>query len=482
MTEIQPMQTATNAHLDEASSTPLMTQNADYQAIEYRLNNRKHMSDIGTNQTRTFAVELNNGAIIRVNVSAEQAEQFEQELSAAISSNPDADVGNLIYELTRFFDIYDVQWQGEFDDQPPVQEADATPPVDAGGEDAGFGDGDALLDPTDPDAGAAPDAGLGGVDGPDEDEVRDDASQFDLNNPPEDDGLDPEAPVEQTTLTQLLQTIVTQLATDADARKAEAEAKKAQADAEKAKAVAAAMEIRVGQETEKAEMEEWEDGQKAKDKKTKEMDRLAKFRLAKAQGLGDSKIDQRAPINEDWGSSDMSAAIKSMVRDLFSMGVEPTGVGITRGKLHAAAMSAAEFYHEHMGYPDPSDAAARLEQAFSLRVRHQGLDKVMCLEGFAVSPQMRQEITRLGKAIRGKPTTDQRAFDTVKDAALDLSTNPRAVRQQAEKDISNARQSGADQRELSQMRKAANLESSFAKKMAALRQQLQVQLQNLKKV
>ena len=87
----------------------------DYQTVEYRLNNRKRLSLTNANNTRTFAIELDNGSIIRVTVAADQAEKFESEVSKTIQQNPNVDVGNVIYELTRYFDIYDMQWSGEFD-------------------------------------------------------------------------------------------------------------------------------------------------------------------------------------------------------------------------------------------------------------------------------------------------------------------------------------------------------------------------------
>lgn len=252
----------------------------DYQSVEYRLNNRKRMSEVGANSSRTFAIELDNGAMIRVIVAQHQADRFEQELSTAIEQNPNSDVGSILYELTRYFDIYDMQWSGQFDDTVPVREDDEQPAPQVSDAPA---DPDAVDVETDS-AIDDPDAGNGGEDG-----MFDDNTTVDLDAIDDVDAMDGDnASTDSTDLATVLQTLVTQLTADSEARKSEAEAKKAEAEAKKAEAVARALEIRVKQDAEVKEMEEWEAGEKEKQKKQKELDRLAKFRLAQKQGLVDS--------------------------------------------------------------------------------------------------------------------------------------------------------------------------------------------------
>lgn len=261
---------------------------ADYQSVEYRLNNRKRFSSAETNSTRTFAVELNNGSMVRVVVSSDQAEQFERELSMTIQQNPDADIGNILYELTRLYDIYDIQWTGEFDDEAAVVEDSDLPPPDTSGEPAVDPAAEPSPDPLDGDE----DGGNGGGEG-----------MFDTNTPVDldaiEDGDGNEGDVEDLdapSLKDVLQTMISQLTADSDARRAEAEARRAEADAAKAQAVARAMELRVGQEREMQAMEDWESQERDKKNSEKKLGRLAKFRLAQAQGLTDSRIPTGTPI------------------------------------------------------------------------------------------------------------------------------------------------------------------------------------------
>lgn len=60
-------------------------------------------------------------------------------------------------------------------------------------------------------------------------------------------------------------------------------------------------------------------------------------------------IAPQSKLSEDWGSSDWYAALSYMARDIKAGATE-----------EEAAESAAEFYHDHMGYDDVQDAADRI--------------------------------------------------------------------------------------------------------------------------
>lgn len=435
----------------------------DHQAVEFRLNNRKRMADITPNNTRVFALEIDNGAMVRVHVSAAQSEQFEQELAAAIAANPDADVGNLLYELTRFYDIYDIQWIGEFDDTAPVKEADDVPPA-----------------PTDiPDGDLQGDMPAADSEVTDPDEFIDDNSAIDLDTIDDGDEVSDEE-LEPASLKDMLQTFMSQMTADAEARRAEAEAKKAEADAKKAEAVAKAMEIKVGQEREFAEMEEWEDKEKEKTKRQKELDRLAKFRLAKAQGLTDSTTpSDLEPLNEDWGSSDWSAVIYSVARDLRDY----HNSSLAHEAVRSAVETAAEFYFDAMGYHSVDDAADRIEAMFYHRLAANGNS----IEGIiaryedrpveeatpsAVAPQIGRYLRRINQAVRSQPQVNPKALDNVEDAALDMLTDIQAQRAQGAREISQERRSGASPDELKGIAQVNNIRNEFARRLATLRKQM----------
>lgn len=414
MLKIVKLETLSPTALTEDSATT-----PDFQSVEYRLNNRKRMSDVGTNSSRTFAVELSNGSMIRVVVKMDQAEKFEQELSAAIQQNPNADVGNLLYELTRFFDIYDMQWLGQFDDESPMTEDDTPPPDTTAVDPATPVDDTTDAPPVNPDD----DTGNG-----DDDGMFDDNNPVDLNDMTDDTEGETVDTMDGGSLKDVLKTLVSQLTADSEARRAEADARRAEADAQKAASVAKAMEIKVGQEKEVQEMEGWEDKNKEKEKRAKELDRLAKFRLAKAQGITDSRqaprgrmvtegsdderveaygvkglnstpwrrtfknvaalnkwcedhdaevSGTRSPepkqrditeagkrLNEDWGSSDMGYAMRSM----WFVIDHDFGGEATKDSVREAALDAAETYYQHMGYDSVDEAADRLEYMFNLRL------------------------------------------------------------------------------------------------------------------
>lgn len=387
----------------------------DYQTVEYRLNNRKRLSDTNSNSSRTFAVELSNGSMVRIVVSSNQAEQFERELSTAIQQNPKADIGNILYELTRFFDIYDVQWMGEFDDEAPIVEDDDLPPTqNVSGDQPNADVPDDQSVPSPPDEtgseGEAED-GNGGEDGMFDTNQSVDLDAIGDEDPDELDSLDANSP----SLKDVLQTMISQLTADSEARKAEAEARKAEADAQKAQAVARAMELKVNQEKELQAMEDWESKEREKKNKSKEMDRLAKFRLAQAQGLTDSRKPEGSYLDNP-----------IMVRGHLSEGYIPR-----RRRVSESAPAA---------------------------------------------PQMVKHLRGLATAIKSRPQTNPQAFDNVEDAALDIVSDVQAQRAQLNRDIAVARRGGESPEELRNEQQIANLRLEFTRRVAQLRSQLETRI------
>lgn len=76
--------------------------------------------------------------------------------------------------------------------------------------------------------------------------------------------------------------------------------------------------------------------------------------------VGDKTYPVKGQVNEDWGSSDWTAAINYMDRDLQGRPVNPD-------TIRDAALSTAEFYHDHMGYDTAEDAVPSIIRMWMIR-------------------------------------------------------------------------------------------------------------------
>lgn len=298
----------------------------DFQAVDNRLRSKKRVSSVSNNATRVYAIELDNGAMIKIQVGVDDAERFAADIQSQMATNPDVEVGSLIYELTKYYDIYDIEWRGMFDDELPVSE-DLEDSIGDGAEAVMEDEFDLAEDedvPADPEADEA-DEGEEDVDDSENAEFNDD---IDLTDIPPDGDEEEEATsdlADDTDIKDLLQTIVGQLKQDAEARKAEAEARKAEAESDKAKAVAQAMELKMRQEQQIAAMEQWEDEEKAKAKRSKLHDRMARYKLAQAQGLADSRTYGGITLTESQINSltrvcetaSVSGPMRRLIRDII---------------------------------------------------------------------------------------------------------------------------------------------------------------------
>ena len=439
----------------------------DYESVKYRLNNRKRLSDVGANASRTFAIELDNGSVIRVTVAHDQADKFESELSLAIEQNPNSDVGNILYDLTRYFDILDMQWSGRFDDQAPTVEEDDVPPSrdgDSAGEESELSTAPADIDPgSATDAGDESDVGNGNDDG-----MFDDNQPVDLDSIADDDDAagDVDELAADPSLKDVLKQMLAQLTSDAAARTAEAEARRSEAEARKAQAIARAMEIKTRRETEIRAMEDWEDEQKAIKAKNKETERLAKFRLAQSQGLVDSIDMSRlklTQLNEDWGSSDWTSLFRMMKSN---MDANPD---LT---LRQAAESVAEFYHSMMGYDNVHDAVDRILDMWELRAPNRPVRENVA------TARMAAHVRDMAQVMKQRPLTNPEALDSYEDSILDAVTDIAAQRQQLGKDVQTAALRG-DRKEVATARKVASTKLQFFTRLAAMRNQLNKQIQKI---
>jgi hypothetical protein len=99
---------------------------------------------------------------------------------------------------------------------------------------------------------------------------------------------------------------------------------------------------------------------------SKDLDKIlfteSEGRPEKNSGTGrvtSAKLDQI--IEEDWGSSDWSAAINMMEKEMDRLG------GVNPENIETAAMSVAEHYFDMMGYDRAEDAVGRIIDMYMTR-------------------------------------------------------------------------------------------------------------------
>ena len=221
-----------------------------------------------------FALEDEEGRIVKVYVAADQAQDFEKALGAALAGededeeevgseeNTSLEIAEVLFNLKDRYTIIDVEW--------PEIEEDEEEDVSVEGDDADTSGGDAEGD-LDPDI----EGGEGeGEEGGMEAELQgEEGDEFDLEGG--EMGEDPAA--------SALDKVIDLLKSQADAQKAEANAKEAEANAKEAEFNASAAESKVKQEEEVLDMEAYYDDQKTIDKEAKQLSKLAKWKHETAQ-------------------------------------------------------------------------------------------------------------------------------------------------------------------------------------------------------
>jgi hypothetical protein len=247
--------------------------------------------------TKGFALEDDQGQIVKVYVSAEQAEDFEHALGAALNGTEDTEsdiegastpleIAEVLFNLKDRFTIVDVDWPSIEEDEE--QEVEAEAPGGFGGEgEAPEGDPEGELDTelsgegdeADMEAELQADDELGG----------------EMGGGPDMEGA--------------LTSIIDLLKSQADAQKAEAQAREAEANAEEAKYNAAAADSKVKQEEQVLDMEAYYDEQGKKEKEAKQLAKLAKWKHETAQeaankmkgDAGEFTMPEKEEDNEEVG-------------------------------------------------------------------------------------------------------------------------------------------------------------------------------------
>lgn len=246
--------------------------------------------------TTGFALEDEDGNIVKVFVAAEQAKDFETALGAALAGadedneeagddeNTSLEIAEVLFNLKDRFTIVDVEWPEIEEDQEEDVEME-------GGGDA---EGDLDVDVKNAEGGEEGEGEEGGMEAALQGEEGDD-----LGLEGGEGELDGETDTAST-----LDSVIELLKAQADAQKAEANAKEAEANAEEAKHNASAAESKVKQEEDVLDMETYYDNQGKIDKEAKQLAKLAKWKHETAQSASNKMKGEAGKFQMPEGSEE----------------------------------------------------------------------------------------------------------------------------------------------------------------------------------
>jgi hypothetical protein len=238
--------------------------------------------------TVAFALEDENGNLVKVWVPNDQADDFESSLQNALSGNDEdeddendnLEIAEVLWKLRKDYDIVNIEW-GEI---PEDQEQTTPVPGETGQNVAGGAAGGAEAGVAGAGGAEAGVAGAGGAE----------AGAGGAEVPPgEEGGAEGEMTAEpgvgeEETAKSALQQVIDAMKADAEARKAEAEAKTAEAKAKEAEAASKQAESKLKQEEEVLDMETYYKNKKEEDDEAKRLAKLAKYRHDIAGDAGES--------------------------------------------------------------------------------------------------------------------------------------------------------------------------------------------------
>ena len=230
--------------------------------------------------TRGFALENEDGSIVKIYVKQDQAEDFEAALSKALydAEEDGVEIPEMLFDLRQQFDIVDVDWgqnsiPEDEEEDIKLDQADDTKSGDNedNSSDLDMGDGeagdDALGD--DMDLGAPEDLG--------------DVSDL--------GGTEPDTA--QQDLIGAITKVMDMLKAEAEAKQAEAKARQAEAESKIAQEANKSASLRAAQEEEVLDMEDYNKRKDGEAKMTDTRDKLIKYRHdVNKKDSGDSQIGE----------------------------------------------------------------------------------------------------------------------------------------------------------------------------------------------
>lgn len=229
--------------------------------------------------TRGFALENDDGSIVKVFVREDQADEFEAVISKALYDAADEgiEIPEVLFNLRKHFEIVDVDWgKGSIpeDEEEPVKVTEPTK--------------DKELPPSDEPAIEGNDDEVGGEESGDELLDMDLGDLGDLG-----DDADAKDGIGQDDIMGVLSKIMDMLNADAEAKQADANARKAEAEAKIASETNKAASLRAAQEEEVLDMEDFNKNKDEQKKIADTRDKLIKYRhdvknTTQKQDLGES--------------------------------------------------------------------------------------------------------------------------------------------------------------------------------------------------
>lgn len=247
----------------------------DNTEVMAKLKGLENKETVNKYETQAFALEDEDGNIVKVRVRSEQAPSFEAALNAFLADLDDdattqrsvPEIAELLFKLKDRFDIVDVEWPDVPEDQE--EGVDLAGPEGQAGEAGAEGQLDLGAEGGEP--GAEGELDLGG-----------------------DLGAEPGQEEAKGLLTQ----VVDMMMADAEARKAEAHARAAEAKAREAELGRQQIYAKVKQEEQFLDMEAKEKERKEAEREAKRLAKLARWKQEMEQDEGAS-FDETPEMNLD---------------------------------------------------------------------------------------------------------------------------------------------------------------------------------------
>ena len=201
-----------------------------------------------------FALEDEDGNIVKIYVKKDQAKEFETTLNLELSKNQQdehshREIGEIIFDLKNDFDIVNIQMGTIPEDEEEIEEIKSN-------------NDDSKLE-------------LNDKDDIDKDDI--DKDDIDKDMMPLSDAI-PSNTSDNSNVKSALDSVIDMMKADAEARKAEAEAKEKESEAKIASLNTQSAEAQVKKSEEIMDMEAYNDKQSTKDKEAKQIQKLAKYR------------------------------------------------------------------------------------------------------------------------------------------------------------------------------------------------------------
>ena len=247
----------------------------DFQDVVAKLKRSNSESKVNTKNTIIFALEDEDGKMVKVRVPKDQAKEFESTLHQALDGmkgNSNVEIAELLYNLHLKFNFIDVEWPQFSEDEEEVVTPDENIP---------------------------------------EEPTEDTANAGDANPVPTEDSTDDTKGA--------LKQIVDLLKKDAEARTAEADAKKAEARAKEAEYTARASEAKIKQQEEVLDMETYNDDKSKEAKEAKELSQLAKYRHQVARDV-DQEVSKVSNTTTNITSAPTTeSVVREYIKDNFGL-------------------------------------------------------------------------------------------------------------------------------------------------------------------